>query len=507
MVTKVNNRMIDGAVVNVQDFGADPTGVEFSDSAFQAAYNHAGDTGRPVYIPSGTYLLELKSSITPINSLGDTIKNFVCFGDGRSSIIKYDVDADPNYRSPFSLSTSRQVDGLEIYNLAVDFNEQRTRPTPTSRLHNPFVQCVGGGKNVYLHDLYLMNANVDQPIRLAHLDVGNVYIENIRIENVEFDTFHDGVAGANQLDISCMYIYGEQVNITGCYFNSRIPDMSVESSKGITAIEFYGKDFLISNNHYEKVNRAHIVGNLDSSLATRNIVISSNLFKEVICCVDGAAVGTNLSSNLTFQNNTVVNRDMGNALSLPSLLFFSIPTGNTVYWRSVEVLGNTFDYEGTGSLTTSAYSSVFGGGSIPYFRFDSNTVSDAPTGVINYYVDDAAEADVDIFITNNKFRSIATGEQQGGSGRPFSFNSIGSKTFRNWIMDNNLFENIYAKANRGGTGGNGPIMYMNVATTGKNLSFSNNGVLGANIPRRTDGNWTTPSNEVIQNNYNLADTD
>ena len=50
-ITKVSYSMIEGACKNVLDFGADPTGVNDSSSAIQAALNLAGR----VYIPQGAY--------------------------------------------------------------------------------------------------------------------------------------------------------------------------------------------------------------------------------------------------------------------------------------------------------------------------------------------------------------------------------------------------------------------------------------------------------------------
>lgn len=52
-LTKVSYSMIEGAVANVLDFGADPTGIASSQSAFEQALA----TGRSVYIPKGTYLV------------------------------------------------------------------------------------------------------------------------------------------------------------------------------------------------------------------------------------------------------------------------------------------------------------------------------------------------------------------------------------------------------------------------------------------------------------------
>jgi hypothetical protein len=52
-LTKVSYSMIQGAVANVLDYGADPTGVASSQAAFVAAFA----TGNAIYIPRGTYLV------------------------------------------------------------------------------------------------------------------------------------------------------------------------------------------------------------------------------------------------------------------------------------------------------------------------------------------------------------------------------------------------------------------------------------------------------------------
>ena len=53
-LTKATNRMIKGAVANVLDFGADPTGAADSATAIQAAIDSVS-SGGVVYLPAGTY--------------------------------------------------------------------------------------------------------------------------------------------------------------------------------------------------------------------------------------------------------------------------------------------------------------------------------------------------------------------------------------------------------------------------------------------------------------------
>lgn len=59
-LTKVSYSMIDGEVANVLDYGADPTGVNSSSAAFQAAI----DTNKSVWVPIGTYLITTPLVVT-----------------------------------------------------------------------------------------------------------------------------------------------------------------------------------------------------------------------------------------------------------------------------------------------------------------------------------------------------------------------------------------------------------------------------------------------------------
>lgn len=63
-LTKVSYSMIEGAAYNVLDFGADPTGSASSVSAFNAAVANGGS----VYVPSGTYKLNGKVTLSVDNT-------------------------------------------------------------------------------------------------------------------------------------------------------------------------------------------------------------------------------------------------------------------------------------------------------------------------------------------------------------------------------------------------------------------------------------------------------
>ena len=74
-LTKVTNRMTQGAAVSVLDYGADPTGATDSATAIQSALNDATE----IFFPDGTYLIE--STLTVTNS-------FRIFGNGLQTIIR-----------------------------------------------------------------------------------------------------------------------------------------------------------------------------------------------------------------------------------------------------------------------------------------------------------------------------------------------------------------------------------------------------------------------------------
>lgn len=105
-LTKVSYSMIEGAPVNVLDYGADPTGVADSTAAIQAAI----DTGNTVWIPEGTYSitsLDMKGKYP--NIIGDGIHKTTL--KARSSVAKL-IDA---YES-----SDVQVSPLLISNLTID---------------------------------------------------------------------------------------------------------------------------------------------------------------------------------------------------------------------------------------------------------------------------------------------------------------------------------------------------------------------------------------------------
>jgi hypothetical protein len=111
-LTKASYSMISGAVVNVLDFGADPTGVADSTSAIQAAVNSI--TNGTVYFPNGTFKIT-----STINIDADTQYSLNLLGNGLASKILYDGTTSTIpmvYYQGGSNSAFPTIEGLQFFN-------------------------------------------------------------------------------------------------------------------------------------------------------------------------------------------------------------------------------------------------------------------------------------------------------------------------------------------------------------------------------------------------------
>ncbi len=120
MTTYNRYRMIEGAPVNVKDFGAKGDGVTDDTAAIQDALNTGGD----VYIPEGVYI---------VTSLLLTDGNTV-HGDGEKSILKRKDNHQitqqqciDDYGLDSSVLSGIKVSNIELRNFTVDGNQQTNR--------------------------------------------------------------------------------------------------------------------------------------------------------------------------------------------------------------------------------------------------------------------------------------------------------------------------------------------------------------------------------------------
>jgi hypothetical protein len=87
-LTKATYSMIDGAYLNVLDYGADGSGATDSKAAIQTAINAAGNDGKALFFPTGTYRIDTPLTWNkPIHLIGEGSKR-LNFGPGTGSVIK-----------------------------------------------------------------------------------------------------------------------------------------------------------------------------------------------------------------------------------------------------------------------------------------------------------------------------------------------------------------------------------------------------------------------------------
>lgn len=98
-LTKATYSMIDGAPVNILDYGADPTGVADSTAAIQAAVN----AGKSIFIPAGTFKVTASIILSQNNFEITGIKGkSIIMGGGGGNIFGYFL-IDSIYTSEFGL--------------------------------------------------------------------------------------------------------------------------------------------------------------------------------------------------------------------------------------------------------------------------------------------------------------------------------------------------------------------------------------------------------------------
>jgi hypothetical protein len=161
-LTKVSYSMIQGAAYNVLDFGADPTGVASSLAAFNAAVANGGT----VYVPSGTYNLDGKVSMTEDNTtlwlaadvtlnvsgvtaaqspwgsqIDITGDNCAVIGSGPSSLIQ-------NNGSYSNMITFRHQVGAYCANLTIDGDKANVTPTTDDSFGNAVFFLADTGQGV-----------------------------------------------------------------------------------------------------------------------------------------------------------------------------------------------------------------------------------------------------------------------------------------------------------------------------------------------------------------------
>lgn len=210
-LTKVTYSMIDSAPANVLDFGADPTGVTDSTSAFTQAL--ASST--LVYIPAGTYL------VTQIDITQDGTEVIT---DGMDTIIQQKSAVGGNYDLPIIrvIASNVIVGDLQfIGNIATDtgeFNHCIQVQDPTGTL--PEI------RNITLGNYYATDIRGDI-IYIGGIAATPVY--NVNIGTIDGDNIYRSVCSVTGgQGVRIQQIYGYRVGYRNIDFETNVGSQKID---------------------------------------------------------------------------------------------------------------------------------------------------------------------------------------------------------------------------------------------------------------------------------------
>lgn len=203
-LTKATYSMIEGAPVNVLDFGADPTGVADSTAAIQAAINSSAGF-LAVYFPTGTY--KITSQITISND------RVMLYGDGTASRILFNPTANAVcflFDKGSTSSVQNTVRDLTFYSTDTTYTKTAIKLVDVSQCLVENVQTIFphwfGAGSTFLHILGRdtsavrgLNVFADKPIRVSPIPAPHV-ASGIGIDHFHFsDCYLGNVTSANPI--------------------------------------------------------------------------------------------------------------------------------------------------------------------------------------------------------------------------------------------------------------------------------------------------------------------
>lgn len=400
-LTKVTYSMIEGAVYNVLDFGADPTGTDDSTAAINAAIvsaNAAG--GGAVYFPSGLYVIGTTTYVT-------LLSNVSLIGDGPSSKIKL-ANSSP-VSAALSAITAVSRTNISIKNLYFDGNRANqiglvglVRIDACSYIEvtgNTMVNCnnvcvyfVNGSSDIICNDNIMIDSNGTN-IKLGHENKNVIIDGNVLEDTGTFVAHSDGF-------IMTRFGTTTQNNIV-------ISNNIIRSPLGSGAVLGIwlrsGNNVVISGNTIEvqdgvgiqvqneaSMNDLCIVGNINKSAAAIHIndssagkdiarinITGNSLFATNNTCISVVPVYASVFSDLCITGNTIkatmdasadkgiLITSEGAVISNNTIIMTGTGAGDGISVNSalVTIVGNNINMSSVGSrgiITFGSYNNITG---------------------------------------------------------------------------------------------------------------------------------------------------
>jgi hypothetical protein len=447
-LTKATYSMIEGAVANVLDFGADPTGVASSSAAFQAAIDSLTNGGG-VYVPQGTYLLDVTNGVelnSNITLFGDNAASVIRFAtqdnlkaDGKSNIVIQDIKfKSENARIFFNNCVNVQMrncygDGIRTSGGNLTQQGFWFAGCDKVLIENPFFQN-------YRDCIYLSQR--DWPTT-GTPPCGEVTIRGGLIEQTDHGTSMSFPTGVYSFQVEYTFVQGvtfknikpssnaTSVSPTGYGVyegDGTIGDLKLVSIKDCNFIDDDGytlfpmEGILITIAEEGDVDGCNFIGNFRGfTRAARTQKIQNCLFDGASCVTDPSGATTGYKEQL-FSNNVFQNISsfplivMNGASDLPSALII----GNTFQncslgaWARFVTFASFIGNKFVDCNTTASAGSEFDEGAIIYLGcqeglVDGNTVMNLSSGLSDYAVVSGTATHGIVVTADNFFKGMLVG--------------------------------------------------------------------------------------------------
>lgn len=292
-LTKATFSMIDGAAINVLDYGADETGVADSSAAIQAAIDAASTNGKWVYVPAGTY------NLIPNTVIDDEDTSYVtkvCFlmrsnmrvwaEPGAIFRIANNVSTDASPQSMGMFGTDVPLSNVTIENLIMDMNGANNkisplRPATYNRYNQSPILVSGkpGGVVAYMDDVLIENCTFRNNPGVCNIvcaqsnSLGAALGRRWRILNNNFIN-----NGLDSDDHTAVFAWADDVEFSGNIVLNTTGYASTGRTGGNTCYEIHGNRHRVTNNIFRNYLRGIWVSSNLTDAEAQDAVIADNDF-------------------------------------------------------------------------------------------------------------------------------------------------------------------------------------------------------------------------------------
>jgi hypothetical protein len=355
-LTKVKNRMISGAPVNVRDFGAVGDGVTDDTAAIQAAFVYAGENA--VVISPGGFTYAISDQL---NLFGGTLYNF------NKSIIVPVTGLDPDTQSFHPLRADYLI------NTNVDFIEVCHFEIDGSRGGFDFAISGLGASHMNVHDNYIHDIGTSFGVDTLEQGSGiniqgktaslitNIHVHNNTIINIK------GWGDLRGDFIYCAYFIGALIDSNYCKYAHRM---------GIV-LTSYSSNFTITNNTVDQIGAAaidlesnHQVNDIHTATITGNVL--TRFGNKPVGETGGQFFGLDVqgsANKIVFSNNTITNGNPNNIAGRLTTAIYGINEADSVVMNDNVISG------------VDAILKNYSGNSMDNFTFSGNTCNSDGSGI------------------------------------------------------------------------------------------------------------------------------